>query len=123
MRQQEERGNMKTKLMFGAAAIALMAAAPVGFNATTGRLDLNVAVAKHGADDPPGDDRGNHGAGHASKASTQTFAKHGADDPPGDDRGNHGAGHASKASTQTFAKHGADDPPGDDRGNHGPGHA
>jgi hypothetical protein len=64
-----------------------------------------LSVAKHGADDPKGDDRGNHGKGHA---------KNGADDPKGDDRGNHGKGHA---------KNGADDPKGDDRGNHGKGHA
>ena len=64
-----------------------------------------TSIAKHGADDPAGDDRGNHGKGHA---------KNGADDPKGDDRGNHGTGHA---------KNGADDPKGDDRGNHGTGHA
>lgn len=64
-----------------------------------------VTIAKHGADDPAGDDRGKHGAGHA---------KNGADDPVGDDRGKHGAGHA---------KNGADDPAGDDRGKHGAGHA
>ena len=45
----------------------------------------SVTVAKHGADDPKGDDRGNHGKGHA---------KNGAGDPKGDDRGNHGKGHA-----------------------------
>lgn len=65
----------------------------------------SMTVAKHGADDPKGDDRGQHGKGHA---------KNGADDPKGDDRGNHGKGHA---------KNGADDPKGDDRGNHGKGHA
>ncbi|MCI4428627.1 MAG: hypothetical protein JHC40_05620, partial [Burkholderiales bacterium] len=54
-----------------------------------------VTIAKHGADDPAGDDRGKHGAGHA---------KNGADDPPGDNRGKDGAGHA---------KNGADDPAGD----------
>jgi hypothetical protein len=50
-------------------------------------------VARHGADDPAGDNRGGHGnddpAGHA---------RHGADDPAGDNRGGHGnddpAGHA-----------------------------
>ncbi len=45
----------------------------------------SATLAKHGADDPKGDDRGKHGKGHA---------KHGADDPKGDDRGKHGKGHA-----------------------------
>ena len=88
-------------------SLALLAAFNV--SAAVHKTDLiqtpSLSVAKHGADDPKGDDRGNHGKGHA---------KHGADDPKGDDRGNHGKGHA---------KHGADDPKGDDRGNHGSGHA
>ena len=55
----------------------------------------NNQLAKRGADDPPGDDHGKHGAAHAKlKASHQLFAKHGADDPGGDDRGQHGPGHA-----------------------------
>lgn len=45
----------------------------------------SATVAKHGADDPKGDDRGQHGKGHA---------RNGADDPKGDDRGQHGKGHA-----------------------------
>ena len=45
----------------------------------------SLSIAKHGADDPAGDDRGRHGKGHA---------KNGADDPAGDDRGRHGKGHA-----------------------------
>lgn len=83
------------------AAFSATAAVPQGtlFQTTA------ATVAKHGADDPKGDDRGRHGKGHA---------KRGADDPKGDDRGNHGKGHA---------KHGADDPKGDDRGRHGKGHA
>lgn len=68
-------------------SLALFAA----FNATASvpqgavPLSLSATLAKHGADDPKGDDRGKHGVGHA---------KHGADDPKGDDRGKHGAGHA-----------------------------
>jgi hypothetical protein len=53
-----------------------------------------------GRDDAPGDDHGNHGAGHASADPLimQPFELsrrgRGRDDAPGDDHGNHGAGHA-----------------------------
>ena len=47
----------------------------------------------------PGDDRGNHGAGHPVKADgVMTIARRGAGEP-GDDRGVHGAGHPVKADT------------------------
>lgn len=73
--------NAKSRVLY-----ALLAAA----------LALGTAAAKHGADDPPGDDRGRHGAGHASvpAAGAPLLARHGADDLPGDDHGHHGAGHA-----------------------------
>ncbi len=63
------------------AAFSATAAVPHG----TLLQSPSATVAKHGADDPKGDDRGKHGKGHA---------KHGADDPKGDDRGRHGKGHA-----------------------------
>jgi hypothetical protein len=58
-----------------------------------------VLLAKHGADDPAGDDRGGKGRGtddganHASLPGEMLIlAKHGADDPAGDDRGGKGRG-------------------------------
>lgn len=48
-------------------------------------------LAKHGADDPAGDQRrgrgGDDGLNHASKSGSFILVKHGADDPAGDDRG------------------------------------
>ncbi|EHR71129.1 hypothetical protein BurJ1DRAFT_2290 [Burkholderiales bacterium JOSHI_001] len=65
-----------------------------------------TALAKHGADDPKGDDRGTR-----LTQPGQLLAKHGADDPKGDDRGTR-----LTQPGQLLAKHGADDPKGDDRG-------
>jgi hypothetical protein len=52
-----------------------------------------VALARHGADDPPGHEaahhhRGHHGRHHAGAR----IARHGHDDPPGDDNGGKGHG-------------------------------
>lgn len=65
----------------------------------------------------------------AGKSGTLQLARHGADDKPGDDRGGkrggHGAddpaGHASLEGISLYqlARHGADDKPGDDRGRRG----
>ena len=73
-------------------AAALAFAAPL---VTVSPLSVTPAFAKHGADDPAGDDRGGHGPGHASLEipSYLLMAKNGADDPAGDDRGGHGPGH------------------------------
>jgi hypothetical protein len=68
--------------------------------ALLGAFGLGWSLAKHGADDPPGDKRGGNDdpPGHAliqQVPGSLILAKHGADDPPGDKRGG-----------------GADDPPG-----------
>jgi len=86
-------------------------AAPSGAAFAITRDATPIVVARNGADDPKGDDRGGHGPGH------RILARNGADDPKGDDRGGHGPGH------RILARNGADDPKGDDRGGHGPGHA
>ncbi|HET9599676.1 MAG TPA: hypothetical protein VFP65_29145 [Anaeromyxobacteraceae bacterium] len=61
------------------------------------------AYAKHGADDPAGDDRG-------QDAKPHKLARHGGDDPAGDDRG-------QDAKPHKLTRHGGnDDPAGDDNG-------
>ena len=72
--------------------IAALLAQPVTTDA-----GKTMQLARHGADDPAGDDRGGKRGGK------------GADDP---------AGHASLTVAPIFqlARHGADDPAGDDRG-------
>ena len=40
------------------ALIALGVAMPLSYDAHTGKIVVKAALAKHGADDPPGDDRG-----------------------------------------------------------------
>lgn len=57
----------------GALVLALTVAAPVSFNPLAGGFSQSVALAKHGADDPKGDDHGKHGGK--------------------DDHGHHGRGH------------------------------
>ena len=85
-------------LMCGSVTAGEMSSAP----------DPTLQLARHGADDAPGDD---HGGRHASEPVIQT-ARHGADDAPGDD---HGGRHANEPVLQ-MARHGADDPAGNDRG-------
>ena len=99
------------KTLLSLALIAAFAASAV-VQATQAPAVAGISTARHGADDPAGDDRGGHGPGHKA-----VLARHGADDPAGDDRGGHGPGHKA-----VLARHGADDPAGDDRGGHGPGH-
>ena len=55
------------KTILSAAIVAAFAAstASAAIPKTTYSGKPLVSVAKHGADDPAGDDRGNHGAGHA----------------------------------------------------------
>jgi hypothetical protein len=67
------------------------------------------ALARHGADNKPGDVKG-EGAGHPINV-----ARHGADNKPGDVKGE-GAGHPVQ-----LARHGADNKPGDVKGE-GAGH-
>ncbi len=57
----------------------------------------------------------------AAISTTPSFARHGADDPAGDDRGgkDDGVNHAmfqDGVILLQMARHGADDPAGDDRG-------
>lgn len=63
--------------------------------------NLMLEMARHGADDPAGDDRGGKGRGKDDgpnhtmiiKSSPMLqMARHGADDPAGDDRGGKGGG-------------------------------
>jgi hypothetical protein len=58
----------------------------------------NIELARHGADDKVGDDRGNDGANHAfvldSDDSSVARRGRGKDDKAGDDRGNDGPNHA-----------------------------
>jgi len=94
-----------------ATACATTLAAPSGADFAITRDATPIVVARNGADDPKGDDRGGRGPGH------RLLVRNGADDPRGDDRGGHGPGH------RLLARNGADDPKGDDRGGHGPRHA
>jgi hypothetical protein len=73
------------KLMISGLALASTLAGGVVVSGAAYAVGPLAMHAKHGADDPAGDDRGVHPAGHA---------KHGADDPAGDDRGVHPVGHA-----------------------------
>ena len=78
---------MQTRLL----SLAVIAAFAFTAAAVTCGITLDgqpSVLAKHGKDDPAGDDRGNDGPGH-----TMEVAKHGKDDPVGDDRGNDGPGH------------------------------
>ena len=75
---------MRHTLLTLALLAAFSASASVAHHAPLTALP-SATIAKHGADDPTGDDRGDHGSGHARR---------GADDPVGDDRGDHGSGHA-----------------------------
>lgn len=106
-----------TLLSITAFAASLSLAALLTQQPTASLDGDTLQLAKHGADDKAGDDRGRrrggHGAddpaGHASLGVETIYqlAKHGADDPAGDDRGGRRGGR------------GADDPAGDDRGGHG----
>lgn len=62
-----ERKSTMYKTILSAAIVAAFAAstASAAIPKTTYSGKPLVSVAKHGADDPAGDDRGNHGAGHA----------------------------------------------------------
>ena len=97
----------KTKLVIALAALGL------GF--------ATSSFARHGADDPKGDVKG-EGAGHPLIQQEQTIARRGAGEP-GDVRGE-GAGHPVATDIEIIARRGrgADDKPGDDRGVHAPGH-
>lgn len=67
-----------------------------GWIVPAGQLELRG----RGRDDAPGDDHGNHGAGHAFtdplvvQPIELSRRGRGRDDAPGDDHGAHGAGHA-----------------------------
>ncbi len=83
-----------TVLALGAVAVA--ATMQLGASSSEGASGYQL-LARHGADDPAGDDRGGKRGGK------------GADDP---------AGHTSLSTGTMYqmARHGADDPAGDDRG-------
>lgn len=99
---------------------------------------VGTVKAKHGSDDPPGDDKGRHKGGKDDHGK----AKHN-DDPAGDNHGSRRGGHGSddgivdatsativpvsaKSTTRRAEKgddhgrgHGADDKGTDDKGKHG----
>lgn len=95
---------MSRMLTFPALVAALsLLALPAAQASVSPEADLlsfaPTVMAKHGADDPAGDDRGGKGRGrddgpnHAwVPGSTLILAKHGADDPAGDNRGGKGRG-------------------------------
>ena len=99
-----------TRIMVAALGISL-AFAGIAFNTTRTLSPAATQIVKHGADDPPGDVKG-EGPRHPKSQ----VAKHGADDPPGDVKGE-----GPKHPKSQVAKHGADDPPGDVKGE-GPKH-
>lgn len=110
----------KTSIFAAALTAGLLVSVSARAAETVGPGEPALQIARHGADDPAGDDRGGR---HSSDAVLQ-IARHGADDPAGDDRGggnddpagdDHGGRHA-EASPMQLARHGADDPAGDDRG-------
>lgn len=88
----------KTKLAIALAALSLSFA--------------TSSFARHGADDPKGDVRG-EGVGHPLSQEFQIDARRGAGEP-GDDRGVHGTGHPKSDDVQIIARRGrgADDAPG-----------
>jgi hypothetical protein len=74
--------------LLGLLAALVIAAPAVSFSP----LSADLAFARHGADDPAGDDRGGKGGkhdgiGHTSleQYGSMLIARHGADDRPGDD--------------------------------------
>jgi hypothetical protein len=79
--------------------------------ATRTPTTTGAPIAKHGADDPAGDVKG-----EGPKHPRTQIAKHGADDPAGDVKGE-----GPKHPRTQIAKHGADDPAGDVKGE-GPKH-
>ncbi len=91
----------KTKLAIALAAFGLGLAAP--------------SFARHGADDPKGDIKG-EGIEHPVAVDVEIVARRGrgADDKPGDDRGVHAPGHPVAPDFEIVARRGrgADDAPG-----------
>ena len=95
---------MTKMLTFPALAAALSLLVLPGAQASTLQPGVHlsgapVVLAKHGADDPAGDDRGGKGRGADDGANHAwdvvpglILAKNGADDPAGDDRGGKGRG-------------------------------
>ncbi len=102
----------------------LIAALVIGFGSTIAAqaitpdlLSQGQLLARHGADNKPGDVKG-EGAGHPNQEEVITTARRGrgADDKPGDVKGE-GAGHPNQEEVITIARRGrgADDAPGDVR--------
>jgi hypothetical protein len=79
-------------LLFTAVVALAAGSIPAVASAKHTLFDDQVVQVRHGADDPPGDDRGGKGADDA------TLARNGADDPPGDDRGGHGGDDGARHS-------------------------
>jgi hypothetical protein len=90
-------------------------AAPVADETVSITNNTSTVIARKGADDPKGHNRGGEGAGHASLDSGSILiqmARRGADDPKGHNRGGEGAGHASLDNGSTLiqvARRGKDD--------------
>lgn len=96
--------NKFTALSIGALAIGFAVVSAPQLSASLDSKASVLQMARHGADDPAGDDRGRRhgghgaddGAGHASLTVEGVFqmARRGADDAAGDKRHGEGAGHA-----------------------------
>ena len=84
--------------------------------AATLSIEQSQIIARRGADDKPGDDRGVHAPGHPLSQDIEILARRGrgADDKPGDDRGVHAPGHPLVQDADIVARRGrgADDAPG-----------
>jgi hypothetical protein len=108
-----------TAALLGAITLGF-AAAPITFDPSTATLTMTTALAKKGADDGPGDDRGGRGRGRDDSQRDDRGGRHGGG---GKGRGGHddGPNHTSISGSYQIAKHGADDGPGDDRGGQGRG--
>jgi hypothetical protein len=115
-------------IMFTQTKLAIALCAALGISSLGVAISASAAstsiLARNGADDKPGDVKG-EGAGHPNQEATVILARRGrgADDKPGDVKGE-GAGHPNQEEVLIQARRGrgADDKPGDDRGVHGAGH-
>ena len=106
----------KTTLILAIGAVVTFSSI-ASVSAASISLDSKQIVARRGADDKPGDVRG-EGAGHPVIQSTDIVARRGAGEP-GDVRGE-GAGHPLTQEAGVVARRGAGEP-GDVRGE-GAGH-
>ncbi|MEO6024687.1 MAG: hypothetical protein ABIP64_16580 [Burkholderiales bacterium] len=101
----------QSKLILAIGAVVAISSI-VSVSATAVSLDANQIVSRRGADDKPGDVKG-EGAGHPVIQGNDIVARRGADDKPGDVKGE-GAGHPVIQGVENVARRGrgADDPAG-----------